>query len=123
VAALAGFHGGGLATDDPHSPHRSAAALRAELYFGHADKDASPRTRAELLVAHGAARERGTADDDGRREIRDRPPIRIRRRCHTCLAARHRASAGRNRDRRTVLSCSKSVRAVVVWSVTSVNGR
>jgi carboxymethylenebutenolidase len=41
VAALAGFHGGGLVTDDPHSPHRSAAALRAELYFGHADKDAS----------------------------------------------------------------------------------
>jgi carboxymethylenebutenolidase len=41
VAALAGFHGGGLVTDDPESPHRSAAALRAELYFGHADNDAS----------------------------------------------------------------------------------
>jgi carboxymethylenebutenolidase len=41
VAALAGFHGGGLATDDPQSPHRSVAALRAELYFGHADNDAS----------------------------------------------------------------------------------
>jgi carboxymethylenebutenolidase len=41
VAALAGFHGGGLATDDPQSPHRSAGALRAELYFGHADQDRS----------------------------------------------------------------------------------
>jgi carboxymethylenebutenolidase len=41
VAALAGFHGGGLATDDPDSPHHSAAALRAEVYFGHADQDRS----------------------------------------------------------------------------------
>jgi carboxymethylenebutenolidase len=41
VAALAGFHGGGLATDDPQSPHRSAGALRAELYLGHADNDGS----------------------------------------------------------------------------------
>lgn len=41
VAALAGFHGGGLVTDDPASPHRSAGALKAELYFGHADNDGS----------------------------------------------------------------------------------
>jgi carboxymethylenebutenolidase len=41
VAALGGFHGGGLATDAPDSPHRSAAALKAELYFGHADQDPS----------------------------------------------------------------------------------
>jgi carboxymethylenebutenolidase len=41
VAALAGFHGGGLVTDDPQSPHRSVDALRAELYFGHADNDGS----------------------------------------------------------------------------------
>jgi carboxymethylenebutenolidase len=39
VAALGGFHGGGLATDAPDSPHRSAPELRAELYFGHADQD------------------------------------------------------------------------------------
>ncbi len=41
VAALAGFHGGGLATNDPESPHRSVGALRAEVYFGHADQDRS----------------------------------------------------------------------------------
>ncbi|MGZ4224532.1 MAG: dienelactone hydrolase family protein [Solirubrobacteraceae bacterium] len=42
VAALAGFHAGGLATDAPDSPHRSAAALSGtELYFGHADQDQS----------------------------------------------------------------------------------
>jgi len=39
VAALGGFHGGGLVTDAPDSPHLSAGALDAELYFGHADQD------------------------------------------------------------------------------------
>jgi carboxymethylenebutenolidase len=41
VAALGVFHGGGLATDAPDSPHRSAAEVKAELYFGHADQDRS----------------------------------------------------------------------------------
>jgi carboxymethylenebutenolidase len=41
VAALGGFHGGGLVTDDPQSPHTVAPELRAELYFGHADNDGS----------------------------------------------------------------------------------
>ena len=41
VAALAGFHAGGLVTDDPDSPHRSASDISAELYFGFADQDPS----------------------------------------------------------------------------------
>jgi len=41
VNALGGFHGGGLATDAPDSPHRSAQHLKAEVYFGHADQDAN----------------------------------------------------------------------------------
>jgi carboxymethylenebutenolidase len=41
VTALAGFHVGGLVTDDPASPHRSADDLRAEVYFGFADQDRS----------------------------------------------------------------------------------
>jgi len=41
VAALAGFHGGGLVTDDLESPHTVAPELKAELYFGHADNDGS----------------------------------------------------------------------------------
>ncbi len=41
VAALAGFHGGGLATDGPDSPHLLAERLKAEVYFGHADNDQS----------------------------------------------------------------------------------
>ncbi|MQY36369.1 hypothetical protein SRB17_43680 [Streptomyces sp. RB17] len=41
VAAAAGFHGGGLATDEPTSPHLGAPDITAELYFGHADNDRS----------------------------------------------------------------------------------
>jgi carboxymethylenebutenolidase len=41
VAALAGFHAGGLVTDAPDSPHNSAGALESELYFGFADEDPS----------------------------------------------------------------------------------
>lgn len=50
VAALASFHGGGLVTDAPDSPHRSASDLRAEMYFGHADHDPNmtPAQIAEL---------------------------------------------------------------------------
>lgn len=41
VAAAAIFHGGGLASDAPDSPHRDLAGIKARLYFGHADQDAS----------------------------------------------------------------------------------
>ena len=41
VVALAGFHAGGLVTDAPDSPHRAAADVNAELYFGFADQDPS----------------------------------------------------------------------------------
>ncbi len=58
VAALAGFHGGGLVTDAPDSPHRSAADVAdVELYFGHADQDQSmtPEQIAQLESALDAA--------------------------------------------------------------------
>jgi carboxymethylenebutenolidase len=50
VAALGGFHAGGLVTDDPESPHLSAGEIDAELYFGFADNDrsATPEQIAEL---------------------------------------------------------------------------
>jgi carboxymethylenebutenolidase len=41
VAAVAGFHGGQLATDQPDSPHLLAGRITAEAYFGHADQDHS----------------------------------------------------------------------------------
>jgi carboxymethylenebutenolidase len=39
VAALGGFHVGGLVTDGEGSPHRKAPSIGAEVYFGHADND------------------------------------------------------------------------------------
>lgn len=41
VVAAAGFHGGGLVTDEPDSPHLSLADARAEFVYGHADNDGS----------------------------------------------------------------------------------
>lgn len=41
VGAVGGFHGGGLVTDEPDSPHLAIASATAEFVFGHADQDAS----------------------------------------------------------------------------------
>ena len=41
IAALGGFHTGGLVTEEPDSPHLSASQLRAEVFLGHADNDRS----------------------------------------------------------------------------------
>lgn len=41
VAAVGGFHGGHLVTEDDDSPHRALAAARAEFVYGHADNDGS----------------------------------------------------------------------------------
>lgn len=41
VAAVGGFHGGGLVTDEPDSPHLAIAGSRATYAFGHADHDRS----------------------------------------------------------------------------------
>lgn len=41
VVASAGFHGGGLVTDAPDSPHVAIAAADATFAFGHADQDGS----------------------------------------------------------------------------------
>ncbi|WP_200303616.1 dienelactone hydrolase family protein [Streptomyces adelaidensis] len=50
VAAAAGFHAGRLATDAPDSPHLAASRITGELYFGHADEDASmPPEQMDLL--------------------------------------------------------------------------
>jgi carboxymethylenebutenolidase len=51
-AAVASFHGGRLATDDPTSPHRLANLIQAELYIAAAEDDASyPPAMARRLEA------------------------------------------------------------------------
>lgn len=50
VAATASFHGGGLATDQPDSPHLAADRLRAAVYVAGAENDgAFPPQQAEML--------------------------------------------------------------------------
>jgi len=46
VAAVASFHGGGLYTDEPTSPHLVLPRIKAQLYFGHATNDRSMTTEA-----------------------------------------------------------------------------
>jgi carboxymethylenebutenolidase len=46
VAAVASFHGGGLYTDSPSSPHLLLPRIKARLYFGHATKDNSMNEQA-----------------------------------------------------------------------------
>ncbi|MET8908762.1 dienelactone hydrolase family protein [Micromonospora sp. NPDC004551] len=41
LAAAAAFHAGRVVTDAPDSPHLGVGAVTGELYFGHADQDAS----------------------------------------------------------------------------------
>jgi len=41
VAALGGFHTGGMVTDAENSPHLRAPQVKAEVYWGHADNDRS----------------------------------------------------------------------------------
>ncbi len=56
VAAVASFHGGGLFTEAPDSPHLLLPRLRARLYFGHAVEDRGmPAEAIEKLEAALAA--------------------------------------------------------------------
>jgi len=41
IGAVASFHGGGLYTDKPESPHSFLPRVKAKLYFGHAKDDNS----------------------------------------------------------------------------------
>jgi carboxymethylenebutenolidase len=87
VAALAGFHPGGLATDAPDSPHHSANDLLADVYLAFADDDpsmtaeqiatveralgeAGVRYRAEVYegARHGYTMADGPAFDEAARE-------------------------------------------------------
>jgi|SRR5579871_2057529 len=53
IGAAVSFHGGGLATDQPESPHLLLPRIEARLYFGHAIEDRS--MPAEAIVKLEAA--------------------------------------------------------------------
>ena len=52
VVAVGGWHGGGLVTDEPDSPHRAVASASAAYAFGHASNDRSMPP--EAVAALGA---------------------------------------------------------------------
>jgi carboxymethylenebutenolidase len=58
VGAGASFHGGGLVTDQPSSPHLLAPKIKARMYFGIASNDDSrqPDAKDKLKEAFGAAK-------------------------------------------------------------------
>ena len=53
VAALGGFHAGGMVTDGPDSPHLRAPEVKATVYWGFADNDQS--MTAEQIATLNAA--------------------------------------------------------------------
>lgn len=57
VRVAASFHGGGLVSDAPDSPHHLAGRVKASVYLGVADDDRSctPEHQAALAAALGAA--------------------------------------------------------------------
>lgn len=64
IAAVASFHGGGLYTEEPTSPHLVLPRVKAQLFFAHATHDhmISPEAIAKF--------ERALADWDGKFESR-----------------------------------------------------
>ncbi|MBU6257721.1 MAG: dienelactone hydrolase family protein [Burkholderiales bacterium] len=62
IGAGASFHGGGLVTDKPDSPHRLAPRIKARMYFGIAasDDERQPEAKDELEEAFQAARNPAT---------------------------------------------------------------
>ena len=60
VAAVGGFHGGGLVTDDADSPHLALATAKAEFVFGHADNDRS-NTPEQMAALDQAMTDEGLA--------------------------------------------------------------
>ena len=58
IGAAASFHGGGLVTPAPDSPHKLAPKIKARMYFGVAQNDdmQQPTAKTELKAAFDAAK-------------------------------------------------------------------
>ncbi|MEH3069085.1 MAG: dienelactone hydrolase family protein, partial [Aeromicrobium erythreum] len=61
---VGGFHGGGLVTDQPDSPHLGLTTATARVLLRHADGDASMPPEHQQVIAETAA-EHGVALDQG----------------------------------------------------------
>ena len=56
VGAAASFHGGGLVTDKPDSPHLLAPRIRARMYFGIASNDDERQPTAKTVLKDAFAK-------------------------------------------------------------------
>lgn len=56
VGAGASFHGGGLVTDKPDSPHRLASKIKARMYFGIAASDDQRQPEAKTALKDAFAK-------------------------------------------------------------------
>ena len=58
IGAGASFHGGGLVTNNPNSPHLLAPKIKARMYFGIATNDdkGQPDAKDKLRESFGAAK-------------------------------------------------------------------
>jgi carboxymethylenebutenolidase len=63
-ALVASFHGGGLATDAPASPHLLLPRIEARLYFGHAANDRSMPKEAIERLDRALAEWGGTSESE-----------------------------------------------------------
>ena len=64
IAAAASFHGGGLYTDAPTSPHTLLPSVKAHLYFGHGIEDRSMPKEAIEKLDRALAAWGGTYDSE-----------------------------------------------------------
>jgi len=64
IGAGASFHGGGLVTDKPDSPHLLVPKMKAQYYFGIAanDDEAQPDAKTKLAAAFQAAHLQATVE-------------------------------------------------------------
>ncbi len=64
IAAAASFHGGGLYTDAPTSPHTLLPRVKARLYFGHGIEDRSMPQEAIEKLDHALAEWGGSYESE-----------------------------------------------------------
>lgn len=64
ISAVASFHAGNLATDDANSPDRLFSLIKADVFIGHADQDASmpPEQIEKVQTALQNAKAKSTAE-------------------------------------------------------------
>ena len=55
IGAAASFHGGGLVTDNPNSPHLLAPSIQARMYFGVASNDDEQQPEAKDVLREAFA--------------------------------------------------------------------